>query len=816
MDQWDDMVAALGGSGAVRAAGNQEATMAAASSSPPHSPHNNSDNSYVAAASSTVASPSPIQRLRVQGVPQAQLIQGLHNLREHSKGKDHNTKKSYEPKRAEFLEFCDKVYGFQPSDQKQQVCPEKTIRYMMYVAFREQKKRGKKRDSSNNSKDKFIMSEYVRIFSKVAALSSPDAYPEIEPKNGIGYNVMLSSKAAILQLWKEQHERNVNSYTKDAIFGITFDNIMDHVKLRKPRADKKNFKEKIDHASAPLGAVKHIQDLENYFFLYGFNRTDGRQVFASLRNRYIFLHTCHGILRGESLFKGELSDEFGIECKRDDDPHQFYIAIMQIATGKTNNGVKLFGRVGRHINPSMCSIGAQGFYLMYRFEQSNEMHPIPDFCNNESWYGIKILTDANTKDPTKGITDTTYYSAVNQALNSLGIHSNHFVHIGRVLGSCASEIDEDDSEDLRRLGNWDPKMQEARYSTKLPMKIIRSRAGFQKANGLHYNPRVSLIPSENLQKQIFPWLDEAKEKFYSNPLHKERPTAHHFLDFMSKLRIIILQDAAAMIAEISERAAHPIFMFAVFNTNEFDNFFQDMKKHLLESVSPINTSLEIVLPGVNTRLTGIHSIGSRNSNMLVDLQQQLCDLQEEISDFPETVRDQTEGGLRMVMREFFSYGSTFFQQDAGAVPPPSHHDSPPCQDSQEHAFSILNLNTTDIRHINTPALVPGSNYKLAANPKSASEIWNQWHGIGTYSDMPVEGGIPEMEKQHKTRWRKGYSGPEKKQFSRWKLTIATMTKAKEGKSDDEFLKEMNDLFAINPKLIPFLNTLREKEDSNST
>ena len=102
---------------------------------------------------------------------------------------------------------------------------------------------------------------------------------------------------------------------------------------------------------------------------------------------------------------------------------------MQIATGKTNNGVKLFGRVGRHIDPSMCSIGAQGFYLMYRFEQSNEMYPIPDFCNNESWYGIKILTDANTKDPTKGITDTTYYTAVNQALDSLGIHSNHFLFI---------------------------------------------------------------------------------------------------------------------------------------------------------------------------------------------------------------------------------------------------------------------------------------------------------------------------------------------------------------------------------------------------
>jgi hypothetical protein len=42
-----------------------------------------------------------------------------------------------------------------------------------------------------------------------------------------------------------------------------------------------------------------------------------------------------------------------------------------------------------------------------------------------------------------------------------------------------------------------------------------------------------------------------------------------------------------------------------------------------------------------------------------------------------------------------------------------------------------------------------------------------------------------------------------------------MTKAKEGKPDDDFFKEMNDLFAINPKLTPFLNTLRGKEDSSN-
>ena len=68
------------------------------------------------------------------------------------------------------------------------------------------------------------------------------------------------------------------------------------------------------------------------------------------------------------------------------------------------------------------------------------------FCNNEL-----ILTDTNVKDPMEGIPDTAQYRAVNQALDSLGIHQNYFVHTERVLEFFAVEINEDDSEDL-----WHP------------------------------------------------------------------------------------------------------------------------------------------------------------------------------------------------------------------------------------------------------------------------------------------------------------------------------------------------------------------------
>ena len=107
---------------------------------------------------------------------------------------------------------------------------------------------------------------------------------------------------------------------------------------------------------------------------------------------------------------------------------------------------------------------------------------------------------------------------------------------------------EDCPDHIHFLRNWNPKTQETRYGTKLPMKILRSKAGFKIADGLRFNPRVTLIPPIELQKMIFPWLDEALESFKNNPVSSERATARHFLEYMVHLRVIILQDATAILS----------------------------------------------------------------------------------------------------------------------------------------------------------------------------------------------------------------------------------------------------------------------------
>jgi hypothetical protein len=89
------------------------------------------------------------------------------------------------------------------------------------------------------------------------------------------------------------------------------------------------------------------------------------QHVASLRERYFLLFTKGGLVSGESPIRDEFSDMFSI-VKKDEGPpgHDAHILTMQILEGKTNACNIVWGRVMRHKNVNMCSIGVLGFYLM--------------------------------------------------------------------------------------------------------------------------------------------------------------------------------------------------------------------------------------------------------------------------------------------------------------------------------------------------------------------------------------------------------------------------------------------------------------------
>jgi hypothetical protein len=128
---------------------------------------------------------------------------------------------------------------------------------------------------------------------------------------------------------------------------------MDLVKTRHVSLAKGNFDESLKNASMRFQIVDKIPDIEEGF--WNINGIKKHLHFASLRDRYFYLFTITGIVRGESPIRAELSDMFSI-VKVDEGPpgHDAVIIIMQILEGKTNNQKIVWGRTMRHKNVNMC------------------------------------------------------------------------------------------------------------------------------------------------------------------------------------------------------------------------------------------------------------------------------------------------------------------------------------------------------------------------------------------------------------------------------------------------------------------------------
>lgn len=217
----------------------------------------------------------------------------------------------------------------------------------------------------------------------------------------------------------------------------------------------------------------------------------------------------------------------------------------------------------RHADVLLCPIGALAFYLYFRFKMSKEFNPPPDFTENETWYNVKLYTDATRAKSKTGIAAKGYGTAMSVVAHSLGIDSKHTTHLGRVLGPKVLEMLEFDQDEIRILGNWDPKIQESTYSTKVPMKVLRGMAGFKGANGMHYNPRSDVKVPTQLSELIFPWLKDSIDHLnaFEQRTRTLKPTARQFLKHMSVLSTVLIQDVAVIKLLHPERCVNDYRIF---------------------------------------------------------------------------------------------------------------------------------------------------------------------------------------------------------------------------------------------------------------
>lgn len=484
-----------------------------------------------------------------------------------------NTQKAMDPKAREFFMFCDFEYGNDPFKYILEYT--KVYKFMYYQSFREQKQRGGKKQEGKELFDLEAYRELMGTFSGYDPDSQEalDRFPS--PNRPIGKATFDQYKAVFRKMYKVQKAKNVLNLQWDSIWMMSLDEMANHVKARAPRIKRQTYQEKVDGEFAPYIIVEQYPLIEEALWNDS-NVVSRRMIATRLRHRYCAQHLTAGILRCESLAKAEWSDFLGITIpKKMTDIDDMYIMINQIPLGKTNHGRVLYGRAIRHKDVKLCCVGGLAFYAQYRFDCTNEFseYTVADWIQRDKWFDVKVLVDVQSTNFTKELSKDTYGDHIGRILSRLKISCNKLCHLGRNIGARILEMLEEESEEIRRMGQWCPSIFDTSYSAKLPLGPMRKLAGFTSSNKMYYNPRTTVIPDNDLLRAtpIGKWCYDGLDGVLEASKDGDNQTAIHTLRFFCELNKIFIQDAAAMLVLHPDRQSHPIFNeLAVFSTVEFE------------------------------------------------------------------------------------------------------------------------------------------------------------------------------------------------------------------------------------------------------
>jgi hypothetical protein len=247
------------------------------------------------------------------------------------------TKLAYNGRIQEYKEFCAYKYRNDEPAVAEQVTHEKAYDFMFDVALIKNRNtkgvKAKMRHMEGHSVFDFgayehTMKVHKDFYDKKRPISQ---FPE--PTKPLGFDSFNTYRSALWNVHQRQVDKQLNGTPWEMIWKDKCRVLEKHVKLRRERVRKNNYEEKLDAQFLPYTLVKEIGNIE--VSLFNASREGG--VDSALgygRHRALFLQTKSGILRGESVFKAELSDFLGLKVHHAKDHHEIFVLVMQIATGK--------------------------------------------------------------------------------------------------------------------------------------------------------------------------------------------------------------------------------------------------------------------------------------------------------------------------------------------------------------------------------------------------------------------------------------------------------------------------------------------------
>ncbi|GEQ67845.1 hypothetical protein JCM33374_g1511 [Metschnikowia sp. JCM 33374] len=262
-----------------------------------------------------------------------------------------------------------------------------------------------------------------------------------------------------------------------------------------------------------------IEDIERMVKNMHVKTSTGRisHIYVAINSILEFFLGHHLLFRTQNKVALELSDSVYDEFRTS----QGNIPILgfQFTIGKTLNEYSRPGISGvcRHKKVLMCLVSAFALSLWYRFDFDDQYGSLTgkhvlNFLDKKHWYKAKVLFSTSKKSKENHLEISSGYSnkLPTTFFESIGFKSAQKGHSGRKTNAENADAFGVKLDQIRRAGRWDLDVLESRYASSFAFEFIHFSAGFKK-DEQYYIARDIPVPEE-LQKMIFPWLEEVREQ----------------------------------------------------------------------------------------------------------------------------------------------------------------------------------------------------------------------------------------------------------------------------------------------------------------
>ena len=308
-------------------------------------------------------------------------------------------------------------------------------------------------------------------------------------------------------------------------------------------------------------------------------------------------------------------------------------------------------------------------------------------------------------------------------------------------------------------GHWDHTVHAKTYSSQVAIHGMKGMAGYTK-NEDYYLPRNRVEPPTELEQQIFPWVDAELVKLeakFAGDSDDPKATAWGFLRFLKSMRRVILQDAAAIVVEDPGRCSqHPFFQLELFHSDSFETFVGRMRNVLMESSvqAEARGQIEKALRGMNARFDNLESRVQGGYSMVASRLEELVRIQLDNfrNSVAATVADTVADQLIVAADSIRGVTGGAGESNAG----------------EQGVSGVEELEAVDPSYFGH-TMVTGF-----CGSDSVFRMYNEWHGLGEFTGIPVDGGIAALEATHGSKWRKvglHWTAKEQKHFSRMGIVM---------------------------------------------